>query len=1062
MRRVAPFVVAVFLLVCTFSLAQSNSASGELKGTVTDPSGAVVPGAGITATNADTGFSRTSTTDERGEYRILLLPPGNYSVKAELSGFAAQQRGSVQVMVGQTASADFRLQVGPSVQTIMVTDEAPAIETERAQQSNTINESYIRNLPIDRRDYLTFTLLAPGVSDSNRVVDNTDFRVKQTPQSGLSFYGSNGRGNSVTIDGAEANDAGGGVRPTIGQEAVQEFQINRSNYTAELGGASGGVINIISKSGTNNVHGKLFAFFRNQDLDAADPFALSLVGNSLTRVKPPANRQQYGGTLGVPLKKDRTFLFASYEGLNRNESSVVSVLTDFNIFQPTPQQAAVISSLATNPGTTPISCIPSNPSLAKLPPAYCAGALKAALSAKQSTVDLFKTNSGVFPFTTDTRSFSLRLDHRVSDKHQTFLRYNYTNSDDLNQNTHALVGFSRSNNVHTLDSDVVTGWTWVLSPNLVNETRFQWDYRGYYVRSNEANGPEFNITGYGYFNRDIFLPSLLLERRYEVSEGLTYLHGKHRMKFGFNFLNRTNHSETYTFQGGRFGFGDLPGGLLIPPLGAASVTAVQAFDLGVPQSYQQGFGDPLLRQSMPYYAFYAQDTWNILPNLTLNYGLRYELDVRSSPVPTDKNNFAPRFGFAWDPRNDKRTVIRGGFGIYYAQIYSQIDNIVNTLGEINGYRQIAQVLSPLSAANPLAPNGPISIFQTLRAQGVIGVPRSVRPIQASDLSQFGIAISHTGPRPPLTVLFQIDPNYRNPYSEQATLGIEHEITNGLSVSASYIFARTLKITRARDVNLLPRPVGSLGISNWADPSCSGAGIFGCFKDPTLYQNNLYESTADAFYNGMILEVSRRFGRNLSLAGNYTFSRAIDEVTDYNSDYQAFDQTNLNAERALSDFDQRHKIVFYAYLQSPFKGLSNGSLAKNILADFALTPIFRYNSPRPFNLLTGVDTNGDRHSTTDRPIFAGRNTGIGPDFWTFDLRLARVIRMGGESRALELTAEAFNLFNRLNYGSVNNTVGPAFPGPFRVHASANVGPSTPLGYTSALEARRIQLGLRLNF
>jgi hypothetical protein len=866
----------------------------------------------------------------------------------------------------------------------------------------------------------------------------------------------------VTIDGAETNDAGGGVRATLGQEAVQEFQINRSNYSAELGGASGGVINIISKSGTNNWHGKLFAFFRDQHLDAADPFALSLVNNSLTRVKPPANRQQFGATLGGPLKKDRTFFFASFEGLNRNESSVVSVLTDFNIFQPTQQQAAVISSLAANPSTTPITCIPSNALAAKLPPAYCAVALKAALTAKPSTVDLFKANSGVFPFTTYSRALSLRLDHRVTDKHQTFLRYNFTNSNDQNQNTRALVGFSRSNNVRGLDSNIVTGWTWAHNSKLVNEARFQWNYRNYYVRSNETYGPELNITGYGYFNRDIFLPSLILERRYEASDSLSYLHGKHRMKFGFNFLDRTNHSETYTFMGGRFGFGDLPGGLLMPPLGAAPVTAVQAFDLGLPQSYQQGFGDPILRQAMPFYAFYAQDTWSLRPNLTLNFGVRYELDVRTNPVPTDKHKFAPRFGFAWDPWNNKRTVIRGGFGIYYAQIYSQIDNIVNTLGEINGYRQVAQVLSPLSAANPFAVNGPINIYQTLRAQGVIGVPQPAQTIQASNLSQFGITISHTGPRPPLTVLFQIDPNYRNPYSEQATIGIEHEITSGLNVSANYIFARTLKVTRARDINLLPQPVGSLGIPNWAGPACSGAGIYTCFKDPTLYQYNLYESTANAFFNGMILEVSRRFGRNLSLAGNYTFSKAMDEVTDYNSDYQANNQINLRAEKALSAFDQRHKLVFYAYMQSPFHKGSSDSLAKRILADFALTPIFRYSSPRPFNLLTGVDTNGDRHSTTDRPIFAGRNTGIGPSFWTFDLRLARVIRLGNESRRLELTAEAFNLFNHLNYASVNNTVGISFAGPFRVHANPNLGPSSPLAYTSAAEARRLQLGVRLTF
>ncbi len=1061
MRRYVLILSFVPFLCCSLCWAQSNLASGEIKGTVTDPSGAVVPGATLTATNTDRGLTRTTATDIRGDYRILSLPPGNYTLKAEMAGFAAQQR-NVQVTVGEVLSADFRLQVGASIQTIIVSDEAPPIETERSQQSDTIEESYIRNLPIDRRDYLTFSLLAPGVSDSNRIADNADFRVKQTPQSGLSFYGSNGRGNSVTVDGAETNDAGGGVRSNLSQEAVQEFQINRSNYSAELGGASGGVINIISKSGTNEVHGKLFAFFRDQVFDAADPFALQLVDNSLQRIKPPANRQQYGATLGMPLRKDKTFLFGSFEGLRRNESSVVSVLTDFNIFQPTPQQAAIISSLASNPSPTPITCLPSVPSYAKLPPSVCAKVLTATLTAKPSTMNLFETNSGVFPFTTDSNLFSLRLDHRVSNNHQTFLRYNYTNIDEANASSRALVGFSRSNNVHTLDSNVVGGWTWVLNPNLINETRFQWNYRGYDVRSNEAYGPELNITGYGFFNRDIFLPSLLIERRYEAADSLTLLHGKHRLKFGFNFLDRTNHSETYTFMGGRFGFGALPGAIVSPTLATTSITALQGFDLGLPQSYQQGFGDPILRQAMPFYAFYAQDTWNVRPNFTLNYGLRYELDVRASVVPTDKNNFAPRFGFAWDPRNNKRTVIRGGFGIYYSPIYGQIDNIVTTLGEVDGYRQVAQVLTTLNAANPLAANGPINIYRTLLAQHVITVPQPTQTIQASDLSQFGITISHTGPRPPLTVLFQIDPNYRNPYSEQATLGIEHEIASGLSASINYIFASTLKVTRARDINLLPRPVGPLGIPVWGGPACSGLNAYNCFVDPLLFQNNLYESTGRAFYHGMIVELSRRFSHNLSLAGNYTFSKAIDEVTDYNSDYQAFDQTDLRAERALSAFDQRHKFVVYAYLQSPYRGTSNGSFAKNVLADFGLTPVFRYNSARPFNLLTGVDLNSDRHNTTDRPIYAGRNTGIGPSFWTFDLRLARTIRLGSESRSLELTAEAFNLFNHLNFASVNNTVGPTFAGPFDVHADPSLGASVPLGYTAAAEARRFQMGVRLSF
>ena len=352
MRKSFLIFLSVLPLGWTLCFAQSNIASGELKGRVTDPSGAIIPGASIKAMHPDTGFSRVAVTDPTGEYRILLLPPGKYDLKVESAGFNTEQRSGVEITVGQTAAIDFRLQVGSSIQTITVTGEAPLIETERAQQSDTVTEAYIRNLPIDRRDYLTFSLLAPGVADSNAMADNSDFRVKQTPNSGLSFYGSNGRGNSVTVDGAEANDGGGGVRATLSQETVQEFQINRSNYSAELGGASGGVINIISKSGGNSWHGRLFAFFRDQSLDAADPFAINLVANTPQRIKPESNRQQYGGTIGFPIKKDRTFLFGGFEGLQRNEFTSVPVLTDFAIFQPTPQQSAILSALASNPSTT--------------------------------------------------------------------------------------------------------------------------------------------------------------------------------------------------------------------------------------------------------------------------------------------------------------------------------------------------------------------------------------------------------------------------------------------------------------------------------------------------------------------------------------------------------------------------------------------------------------------------------------------------------------------------------------------------------------------------------------
>jgi hypothetical protein len=573
--------------------AQSNISSAELRGIVFDPSGAVIAGAQVSIRNAGTAFSQQTMTDERGQYRFLSLPPAVYEVRVESGGFRTSVQENVQVTVGQTAVLDVTLQVGAVSDVMTVVAESPMIDTQRTQQSTTIPESSIRSLPIDRRDYLTFTLLAPGTLDSTALADNSDFRVTQTPSTGLSFYGNNGRGNSITVDGAEANSSGGGVRPTLSQEAVQEFEINRGNYAAEFGASSGGVVNIVSKSGTNQFHGSLFGFFRDQRLDAADPFAIALVNNTPQRIKPPSERQQYGATLGFPIRRERTFFFASFEGLNRNESAAVPILTDPSIFRPTPQQEALLQSMSQDPGTIRINCFAG----LSAPPAFCSGLLRQNLTANAGTVALFNANSGVFPFTTNTKTYSGRLDHRVSNRSQAFLRANVTDQREGNQSTRALVGPSRSSVVDGFDAGAVAGWTVLFSASKVNELRLQWHYRKFSVLPNDANGPELNIPGFGFFNRDFTLPSFTLERRYEAADNFTIASGAHRIKFGGSVLARQNTSEAHAFLGGRFNFGSLPGGIISAPLGAIPITALQAFNMGVPQSYQVGFGRTRVRIS---------------------------------------------------------------------------------------------------------------------------------------------------------------------------------------------------------------------------------------------------------------------------------------------------------------------------------------------------------------------------------------------------------------------------------------------------------------------------------
>jgi hypothetical protein len=1111
MKSITLLLVCIFaslLLATSVAHAQGVGSSGDIKGTVTDSSGGVLPKVTVVAVETEKGSRRTAMTDDSGEYRVTGLLPGTYDVSAGLPGFQMIRKG-VRVTVGQTLIADFQLKVSSVATLVEVTGEAPVVDTENSRQANTIEEKYIRDLPINRRDYLTYTLLVPGVSDSTRVASDQDFRVKQTPQSGLSFYGSNGRGNSVTVDGGEFNDDAGGVRLNLSQDAVQEFQVNRSNYTAELGGANGASINIVSKTGSNQVHGSLYGFFRDDAFDARNPFSFSQAlqpGQTFNPaaadlqsvpIKDSLKRQQFGGTVGFPVKKDRTFLFLAFEGLRQDAQSAVPLLTNTNIFRPQSDplnnQVGILNGLTAR-GAAMVPCLNGQPAI---PAATCAGLLTSALTTSPSTglsaaqtarnaflVSQFETNGGLFPFDTRQYQVSGRFDHRFSDKNQVFLRYSYAHDLEDNPDVQSLTGLSRGSSVHTFDSTIQGSWFHLFSPNTANEARAQWSYDDFNVIPNAPGQVGLDIPGFANLGTQIFLSNLTITRRSEFADNLTMTRGHHIMKFGGYGLIRGNHTESHTFFPGRFVFGSLTGALLSPCLAApaacgltgvspATLDSLQTVSLGLPQFYQQGFDNPVYVSNRPFAAFYGQDSWAIRPNLTLSYGLRYELDVQYGNLNTDKDNFAPRISFAWDPFKDHKTVVRGGYGIFYSPVYAQIPNVVQSLGVVNGFRQIAQVFTTFNAS-PAVITSANNIFQTLFGQGKIActtpAPGKDACITPADLTQFGISITHTGAIPPLSVIFSGQPGYQNPYSEQAEFGIEGEIANGLSISASYVYVHTLHLPVAIDINnakILNLPLAqqfatvplsngttSVPIRQWgaSNPNCAGANIVNCFVNPSLLQTDQYSSAGAALYHGGIFEIRKRFSNHSAIFGNYTYSKAIDQVTDFNSDYGPNDQTNLAAERGLSTFDQRHKIVVAAVLESPWKN--------RILSGFQLSPIIRYNSPHPFNLLAGTNVNNDRHSTTDRPPGAGRNTGIGPNYFDFDMRLARHFKLT-EKATLQVIAEGFNIFNRTNFGSVNNVVGVIAP-PFNLQGSRALSPSQPLGFTSALPKRQLQFGVRLSF
>jgi Carboxypeptidase regulatory-like domain/TonB dependent receptor len=1114
-------IVAVLLLCCAVAPsahAQGVGASGSIRGTVTDATGAVVPHAAVEVLDVDRGQTYDTFTDASGQYQFNSLQPATYSVTAHNTGFQTETQTGLSLNIGQVAVVDFHLKVATSATQVTVTAEPPVVETERGSQADTVTQRYIEDLPISRRDYLTFTLLLPGVSNSNIIASNADYRVQQTPQSGLSFYGSNGRGNNITVDGGEFNDDAGGVRPNLSQDAIQEFQVNRSNYGADLGSGSGASINIVSKSGTNNVHGSLFGFFRNDALDARDHFAFApaltptdtfSLDSQGAPIKNSLNRQQFGGSVGFPIKKDKTFLFIAYEGLRSDAQDAVTLFTNSNILASSPAQNGVIGGLA-GLGNTPVPCIsnPADPtnfaSATVLPAIQCAGFLQNCLNITPSPslcqtngatqalnpfiINQFETNGGLFPFPIRSNEGSVRLDHRIDEANQLAFRYSYSHLNEDDPNVQALTAFSRGTRVTAWDSTAQGSWFHNFNPTTQNELRLQWSWSYLNVGTNDQGGPGLDFQGFGYFGRGIFLPSKTTSRRYEVADNVTLARGRHTIKLGAYELVRGNNTTSQTFFAGRFEFLTLPSFLVspclyapiacgLPTTGSAQISSLQAGSLGLPAFYEQGFGNPNYSLNRPLTAFYAQDAWQVTPNLTFNYGLRYDIDKQSQLLGTNYHNFAPRISFAWDPFKDHKTVVRGGFGIFYSPIYAQIDNVVKTLGDVNGTRQIANTLVTLNGVNdngtPIPQLNSAFLFQSLFGEGKVQCgtppPGQTTCVSQTDLANLGVNVSNTGPLPPGSVLFFGQKGFSNPYSEQASLGIEREVGPGFTVSVSYVYVHTLRLPVSIDTNLLNGapittsaanglPTNGLPFQNWGVGPCVNAfnqpSGTTCFANPFLLQNNEYASIGAAVYQGGIIEMRKRFGNHVTMLANYTYSKAVDNVTDFNSDYAPFNEIDLAAEHALSDFDQRHKVVIAGVFDSPWEH-------NKFLQGFQLSPVFNYNSGHPFNLLAGSDINGDNHFTNDRPPGSPRNSGLGPNYIDFDLRLSRAFRIT-EKYQLVFTAESFNLANRTNYTAVNNIVGPDFGPPFNVRGSAQISPSDPLGFTAATPKREIQLGARFIF
>jgi len=691
------FASLLCLLMAVGSRAAAQVNTVNLSGTVFDPQGLVVAGAQVTLTNLATGAARSVNSDASGRYEMVGNPPGNYSLTVQAKGFATLKNTSMTLTLGAAAVYDPHLEVMTTSATVNVTGAPELVETSKTDVSTTVTGMQINDLPINGRNYINFTLL-----NSQAARDETP-SIGAAPTSGLNFGGQRARSNEVSVDGADAVDnSTNGVRATVSQEAVQEFQVITSNYMPEYGRAMGGVVNIVTKSGTNETHGDLFGFLRDSGIQAQNPFSVKVVPNEesgfeAVPVKQSYTRVQAGATIGGPIQRDKTFYFFSYEITRRQETGFSSigqgnfglVETSFPAAAGAPPNGCGLSSGLLTPQQ---AAFVNNAPLAVAVPYFCfaAGGSGVALfgapggpaglnafptsgaALPASYVSLVST-IGNFPTSEETSLWSLKLDHIWSAKNSSFLRVNVSPStitgievNAENQNFGQNAG-SRTSVQQTRDLAVVAQHTTIIGNNLFNEARFQFARRGlHYGNSNLPGGddPAMNVTGFAFFGREPFSTEDRTEFRYEWTDALTWTKGPHTFKFGgdVNLLQLTStKAQIFTLNyGGVYAFGGLSasaasGGAfpdclvnVVPcPEGAQvpGFSAVQAYGFGIPTSFIQGIGQSHRPFNNKTLGVFAQDSWKLTRRLTLNFGARYDVEFLPEFKPSSALNAAGEQAF---------------------------------------------------------------------------------------------------------------------------------------------------------------------------------------------------------------------------------------------------------------------------------------------------------------------------------------------------------------------------------------------------------------------------------
>ncbi len=1060
----------VCLLVLGLSaIAVAQSTTGAIGGVVSNPNKEVVPAAAVAVRNVETNKEDSATTDDTGRFKVTGLQPGKYAVTVTSSGFSPLIQENVVVEVGLETSLEVSLAVGQVTGSVDVSAEAPVINTTQQDFSSNINQTSINELPINGRRWSNFALLTPGA-----VPDGT-FGL-------ISFRGISGLLNNSTIDGGDNNQAffaeeRGRTRISysISQAAIREFQVNTSSYSAEFGRSAGGVVNAITKSGTNEFHGGAFYYQRNNKWGARNPRATrtELINGVFTPVgfKPEDVRHQFGGTIGGPIVKDKAFFFFSYDQQKRNF-----------------------------PG---LSIFSSN-SFLNLSTANRNSLIARGLTTAQidNTLNFLSSLSGPVPRTGDQKLFLPKVDWHVNDKNTLTVSYNRLRWESpagiqtQATNTRAIDNFGDDFvEIDALNVKLASTFT----STLLNEFRFQWGRDNEFQFSQPpatgepttapgGRSPQTFIQNGFSFGMPEFLERAAFpdERRWQFADTVTMTSGNHTVRFGGDINFVKDIINNLRFLGGEFNYTGANGlpdfivdytnfqtngairNLSATPNGTLGLCVGSTRRAGkcFAGSFNQGFGVLGLTMKTTDFNYFIQDDWRVTPRFTLNLGLRYEYQRNPDPTSAnpalpqtnnkvdDRNNFGPRVGFAFDLTGDGKTSIRGGWGLYYGRVINSTvyNALVNTgVGIDLGQRQYSA-----SATN--LPTG---------CAGISADNCNLLPIYPNLIG---------GSSPPVGGVQFFDDEFQLPQIHQWDFIFEREIARNTVVSASYLGSFGNSLPNFVDTNLpaaarvVPISVvgGPFGGQTYLTPIFVGRRPNTAFQQITAIRSNVYSK-----YHALVLQGNRRLTKGLQFQTNYTFSRASDNgqssvtFTSNNLPFNAFDQSG---EDGLSNFDRRQKFVAsVVYSPNPF---SDGA-AKHIFNGWTLAPILNSFSgqrftgnisgsinPTSFGFASSQTPGGGVNGSGGATRFAlvPRNFFKQPNIWYVDMRVSRRFSIT-EGTNIEFLAEGFNVFNRTQVTAVQGTI-------YNLSGSTltfNTPFATITGADSTLfRERQVQLAVRFEF